>query len=96
MDADNTIQDENSRESLFFYGDHSFPMGMTADNHWNASGPLGTYTIENGDKMLTGTVSFNTRVADGELDEGWSAGPIQGAFGASYREATIYQKKDNL
>lgn len=259
MDADNAIQGENSRESLFFYGDYdltenttvfaqgiyglatvkgpwfskpiltgpwqinifaenpflpanvrnimaaegnraSFPMGMTGDNQWDSIGPLGTYTIENEDKMLTGTVGFNTTFAnagfftdwnlsgyyqfgrneqvqnfenglrmgrlpiavdvitdprtgspacraavvnpaqfgdcvpvnlfggvqnvsqqaasylvdpqalilteseqtfaevvlDGELHEGWGAGPILGAFGASYREDTIYQKKDDL
>ncbi len=258
MDADNAIQGENSRESLFFYGDYdltenttvfaqgiyglaqvkgpwfskpiltgpwqinifaenpflpqnvrdimtaegraSFPMGMTGDNQWDALGPLGTYTIENEDKMLTGTVGLNTTFAnagfftdwnltayaqlgkneqvqnfenginmgrlpvavdvvrhpvtgspacraavinpaqfgdcvpvnlfggvqnvsaqaasylvdeqalilteseqtfaevvfDGELHPGWGAGAILGAFGASYREDTIFQKKDDL
>jgi outer membrane receptor protein involved in Fe transport len=35
-------------------------------------------------------------VLDGELHAGWGAGPILGAFGASYREDTIYQRKDDL
>src|SRR5690606_16384735 len=38
------------------------------------------------------TQHFAELVANGPLFEGWGAGPIMGAVGATYREETIYQK----
>jgi iron complex outermembrane recepter protein len=130
MDADNAIQGENGRESLFVYGDYdltdnttlfaqgiygftnvkgpwfskpiltgpwvinifrenpflpqsvrdimvaenrtSFSMGMTGDNSWDARGPMGTYTIENEDKLLTGLVGFNTTFQTDNYFNDWN------------------------
>jgi outer membrane receptor protein involved in Fe transport len=63
----------------------------------NVSAQAASYLIDPEALILTKSEqTFAEIVLDGKLHDGWGAGPILGAFGASYREDTVFQKKDDL
>lgn len=63
----------------------------------NVSAQAASYLVDPQALILTESEqTFAEVVFDGQLHDGWGAGPILGAIGASYREDTVYQKKDDL
>lgn len=63
----------------------------------NVSAQAASYLVDDSALILTESEqTFAEIVLDGQLHQGWGAGPILGAVGASYREDSVYQKKDDL